>query len=174
MTSSTRRVAFAAAVLAAAATAGAAFAEGPVTDGKPFHVECDVSNRSQARVSGVGATDKTHAYKLKFLVDPGAKAVTSLLGWKVRDGNFAQSVYIDDVRVMSDQQIVFCTDTTHGCRPFDMTGATGGRRIGKFNPYVIDLKAGTIGFSHNFEIHGGGQVASERSNATGACRVTPA
>jgi hypothetical protein len=165
---------FASLLFATLLTGGAASAQHAISDGDPFYLECDVTTFSSARVSGVGAQSDTYRYELKYLVDPDSRTITSLLGWKVTTGNFNETVYIEDVRQMTDYQIVFCADTFYSCQSFDDTGGSGGRRLGKFNAHVVDLQRGTIGFSHALEIHGGGQVAHEAGRSSGTCRVVPA
>jgi hypothetical protein len=153
--------------------AGAVSAQEAAADARPFYLECDVTTFAEGRVSGVGSQADTYQHELKYLVDPGSRTITSLLGWKVTQGNFDQTVYVEDVRQMTDSQIVFCMDTFYHCRQFDDTGGSGGRRFGKFNAHVVNLEQGTIGYSHSFEIHGGGQVAHETGRSNGTCRVVP-
>lgn len=152
---------------------GQASAQEAAADDQPFYLECDVTTATRAGVTGMGTRSNTYQHQLKYLVDPGARTVTSLLGWKVTQGNFPETVYIEDVRQMNDLQIVFCADTFYNCRQFDDTGGSGGRRFGKFNAHVVDLQQGTIGYSHSFEVHGGGQVGHESGRSNGTCRVVP-
>jgi hypothetical protein len=163
---------FASLIPAALLAAGTASAQ--VADGAPFYLDCDVTTHTRAGVTGIGDRSNTYQHQRRYLVDPETRTVTSLLGWKVTQGNFPETVYIEDVRQMTDLQIVFCADTFYSCRQFDDTGGSGGRRFGKFNAHVVDLRQGTIGYSHSFEIHGGGQVGRESGRSNGDCRVTPA
>ncbi len=140
----------------------------------PFYADCDVTSQSRARLSGMPWKDSTYRYRLRYLIDPAARSVTSFKGFNAVKGNFDELRHISDVRTATDTMVVFCTDDTYRCGAFDDRKPNGTQVSGHRRTSLIDLRSGAYGTSHRLSIYGNGQSGFEESNVTGSCTFSKA
>lgn len=158
----------------AAALTGGATTPDPLFSA-PFYADCEATSQSRARISGSPWKDSTYRYRLRYLVDPAARSVTSFKGFHAVKGNFDELRHIADVRSAGGTMVIFCSDEQYRCAAFDEHKPNGAQLTGHRRPEIIDLKSSAYGTSHRLAVHANnGQSGFEESNVTGSCTFSKA